>query len=280
MSCCMLSKPPTEKHVITKSAPASARLRSSSASYGQRDAAPARDLAAELLHELQALGVEIVQHDVARRRATACWRSRTAAAAPSGSCRRRRPRCFGPMSSSLRVARRRQARSATSTSISTAPPRGQRGDADRRAGVAARRRRTRRRAAGSRRRRPPAAARSRARDATKPSTVSTRSMRSSDRARRAAPTARSARTSARPRRPRSTREVARRARPGARARRRGRAGAGPTCAPGRRARRSRRADRAAGTDRATSSPSSASRVVDRAHSHLSRKAGSSVPCHR
>ena len=31
MSCCMLSKPPTEKHVITKSAPASACLRSSSA---------------------------------------------------------------------------------------------------------------------------------------------------------------------------------------------------------------------------------------------------------
>ena len=101
----------------------------------EADAAAARDLAAELLHQLQALGVEVVQHDARRSRATACWRSRRGGGAPSGSCRRRRctirraharSACAiaGPLAGCLRSRAAAVRRSATSTSISTAPPRG------------------------------------------------------------------------------------------------------------------------------------------------------------
>ena len=76
MSCCMLSKPPTEKHGDHE---VGARERPLAVELGGRregDAAAARDLSAELLHQLQAFGVEVVQHDARGRRATACWRSR------------------------------------------------------------------------------------------------------------------------------------------------------------------------------------------------------------
>ncbi len=64
MSCCIESKPPTEKAVITKSAPRTARSPITFGPHRHRDVAAARDLVAELLHALHAFGVEIVQHDV------------------------------------------------------------------------------------------------------------------------------------------------------------------------------------------------------------------------
>ena len=141
---------------MTKSAPASARLRSSSAVGREVDAAPARDLAAELLHELQPFGVEIVQHDVGvgqRRRvgevAQEARRPVVAAAADDHDARAH-ARSLRSRSVVRRAARPRP----------RSRPRRRAAARRRRSpnGCAGRRRRTRRRAAGSRRRRRPAAA--------------------------------------------------------------------------------------------------------------------------
>ena len=139
--------------------------------HGHRDAAPAGDLGAEILHELHALGVEIVQHDVRvvqrRRVGEVGEEARRPVIAPAADDRDVRAHAR-----SLRAIAPGQARRCD-RATGSADERDLDLDLDRAAGegrrprspngCAGRRRRTRRPAACSRRRRPRAVARNPAR---------------------------------------------------------------------------------------------------------------------
>ena len=60
----MLSKPPTEKQVTTKSAPTSARAPISFGPDLHREVPAPRDLVPEVGHELGPARIEVVEHDL------------------------------------------------------------------------------------------------------------------------------------------------------------------------------------------------------------------------